>query len=823
MRLITKTVTALVFSALFSKAAAIEPFVVEDIQVEGLQRVELGTFFTELPIRVGETLDDARAPGIIRAIHQTGNFDFVKLEKEGNTLKVIVVERPVITDIILKGNKVLKTEQLMEGMKGAGISKGEVLNNFILEKIEQEIANQYYSNGHYHISVDKKLAELSRNRVQLHITINEGGSAKIKEFNIVGNDLFSDEKLLSQFELTTGGLFTFITDDNKYNSVTLEKDLETLTSYYKDRGYLEFKINSTEISLANNEEDIYITLVIDEGEIYTVSGIDIIGDFTLNVETIRNFIPLKEGDTYSAAAMTFAEEQIKQLLGVYGYAFAQVRTIPEVSRDTPEAKLIVIVEPGERHYVDRINFEGNVSTDEEVLRREVRVQEGGSLSSSLVERSKIRLQRLPYIESVEVDTVKKEATLDRADVNFTIKERNAAQISGGLGYNDFYGMSINGELSHSNFMGSGNSVGMALNTNKAVKSVSLNYTDNYFTQDGIGLSSNLIYSETDYGKLNLIAQSLDTLGLGTTAYIPVNEYSTFNIGFNASQNELTSPITNSQRVIDFFDLLGYDATVDSEVNFDIFSVKLGYSINSLNRAVFPSKGSRHSYGVDIGTAIGDLEFYKATYDFDYYFPITNDGWIFSIRGGLAYGDGYGDTEDLPYFQNFYGGGSSSLRGFETNTIGPRDIQRFRTTQSVPSPIPGAGSTTIILPSEYDRLYLGRYSVGGNARFLNSYELIFPTPFIEDTTNIRTSFFVDVGNVWDTKFDPSRFEGLNVDPNSILPYIPDYSDYKDFRASYGISLQWLSPMAPLQFSLSRPLKSEPYDESKTFTFTIGKTF
>lgn len=823
MRLITKTVTALVLSALFSKAGAIEPFVVEDIQVEGLQRVELGSFFTELPIRVGETLDDARAPGIIRAIHQTGNFDFVKLEKEGNTLKIIVVERPVITDIILKGNKVLKTEQLLEGMEGAGISKGEVLNSFVLEKIEQEIANQYYSNGHYHISVEKKLAELSRNRVQLHITIKEGGSAKIKEFNIVGNDIFPDEKLLSQFELTTGGLFTFITDDNKYNSLTLEKDLETLTSYYKDRGYLEFKITSTEISLANNEEDIYITMVVDEGEVYTVSGIDVIGDFNFDVETIKSMIPLSEGDTYSAAAMTFAEEQIKQFLGIYGYAFAQVRTIPEVSKDTPEAKLIVLVEPGERHYVDRINFEGNTSTDENVLRREIRLQEGGSLSSTLVERSKIRLQRLPYIEEVKVDTVKKEGTADRADVMFSVKERSAAQISGGLGYNDFYGMSINGELSHSNFMGTGNSVGLALNTNKAIKSVRLNYTDNYFTQDGIGLSSNIVYSETDYGKLNLIAQSLDTLGFGSTVYIPTGEYSTFNIGFNASQNQLTSPITNSQRVIDFFDLLGYDATVDSEVEFDIFSVNFGYSINSLNRAIFPSKGTRHRYGLDVGTAIGDLEFYKATYDYDYYFPISNDGWIFSIRGGLAFGDGYGDTEDLPYFQNFYGGGSSSLRGFETNTIGPRDIQRVRTTQSVPSPIPGGGSTTVILPSEYDSLYIGRYSVGGNARFLNSFELIFPTPFIEDTSNVRTSFFVDVGNVWDTKFDAERFEGLNIEPNSILSFVPDYSDYKDYRASYGISLQWYSAMGPLQFSLSRPLKSEPYDDTETFTFSIGRTF
>lgn len=824
MHLIKKTVTALVLAGLFSKAQAIEPFVVEDIQVEGLQRVSLGTFFTELPIRVGETIDDSRAPSIIRAVYRSGNFDFVKLEKDGDTLKVIVAERPIISDIILDGNKVLKTDQLTDGMKNAGIAKGEVLDSFVLDKIEQEISNQYYSNGHYHLSVEKKVVELSRNRVQLRIDIKEGGSARIKEFNLIGNNVYQDEELISQFELTTGGFFTFISDDDKYSSVTLEKDLETLTSYYKDRGYLKFNIDSTDISLSENAEEIYITIGMSEGEIYNVSEIDILGDFTVNEDLIRSLIPLKTGDVYSAAAMTFAEEQIKSLLGLYGYAFAEVRTVPEVIDDTAEAKLSVLVEPGERYYVDNVTYKGNVTTDENVLRREARVLEGGALSSAQVERSKIRLQRLPFIEEVKVDTVKKENKSDRADVNFTVKERNAAQISGGLGYNDFYGFSLNGELSHSNFLGTGNSASIGVSTNKAVKSANISYRDDYFTQDGIGLSTSLNYSETDYGKLNLIAQSLDTIALGSTLYFPTGEYSSFSTGARVSTNSLTSPVTSSQRVIDFFSLLDADARIDSEVEFDIVSVNFGFRYNSLNRSIFPSKGVDHNWRLEVGTEIGDLQFYKATYDYGYYFPITNDNdWIFSLRGSLAYGDGLGDTPTLPYFTNFYAGGSGSLRGFEGNTVGPRDIQRVRTSVAVPGTVPGTGNTTVFLPEEFDRVAVSRYSIGGNAKFLNSFEFIFPTPFVEDNSNVRTSFFVDVGNVWDTKFESSRFENLQVDPNSALNRVPDFGEPGNFRASYGISLQWYSPFAPLQFSLSRPLRSEPYDDTETFTFTIGQTF
>lgn len=824
MHLIKKTVAALVLAVLFSKAQAIEPFVVEDIQVEGLQRVSLGTFFTELPIRVGETIDDSRAPSIIRAIYRSGNFDFVKLIKEDQTLKVIVVERPIISDLIIEGNKVLKTDQLTEGMKSAGIAKGEVLDSFVLDKIEQEISNQYYSNGHYHLDVEKKVVELSRNRVQLRINIKEGGSARIKEFNLIGNNVYQDEELISQFELTTGGLFTFISDDDKYSSATLEKDLETLTSYYKDRGYLKFNIDSTNISLSDNAEEIYITIGMTEGEIYNVSEIDIIGDFTINQKLIRGLIPLKDGDVYSAAAMTFAEERIKSLLGLYGYAFAEIRTIPEVIEDTAEAKLTVLVNPGERYYVDNVNYKGNVTTDENVLRREARVLEGGALSSAQVERSKIRLQRLPYIEEVTVDTVKKENKSDRADVNFTVKERNAAQISGGLGYNDFYGFSINGELSHSNFLGTGNSISAGLNINKAVKSANMAFRDDYFTQDGIGLSTNLSFTETDYGELNLISQSLDTTALGSTLYFPTGEYSSFSTGARISTNSLSSPVTRSQRVIDFFSLLGANARTDSEVNFDIFSVNFGFRYNSLNRAIFPSKGVDHSWRVEVGTEIGDLQFYKATYDYGYYFPITNDSdWIFSLRGSLAYGDGLGDTPELPYFTNFYAGGSGSLRGFKANTVGPRDIQRFRSSISVPGTIPGTGDTSVFLPEEFDRVSVSRYSIGGNAKFLNSFEFIFPTPFVEDNSNVRTSVFVDVGNVWDTGFDVSRFQNLQLAPNSAINEVPDFGDAGNFRASYGISLQWYSPFAPLQFSLSRPVRSDPYDDTETFTFTIGQTF
>ena len=827
MRFITKTVTALVLSALFTKANAIESFVVEDIQVEGLQRVELGTLFTALPIRVGETLDDARVPSIIRSVYKTGNFEYVKLEKEGNTLKVLVVERPVISSIVLKGNKVLKTEQLLDGMKSAGIIKGEVLNSFVLEKIEQEISNQYFSNGHYDLKVEKRLVEQSRNRIQLHIDITEGGKARIAEINFVGNQIFSDTELLDQMELTTGGLFSAFTSDNSYSSSKLDKDLETVTSYYKDRGYIKFQILSVQVSLSDNQEEVYITVNVQEDDIFTVRDIKFAGDLKFDETFYRDLVLLKNGDKYSAAVLTFAEEQMKHLLGLYGYAFPEIRSLPEIVDETNEVDITVYVNPGNRYYVDSVTFSGNATTDENVLRRETRISEGQALSSTLIERSKLRLQRLEFIEEVNVETPKKEGSQDKLNVNFEVKERAAAQISGSIGYNDFYGFQLQGDLTHNNFLGAGTKAGVRVNTSKAVKSFSVNYSDPYFFEDDIGLSGSLSYRETDFAKLGIIGQSLDTISLGGTFYYPIGEFSSVSFGLNLQDSTLDAAGSgsSSQRIIDFFESLGKDPFVDSKVDFSIISATLGWQLNTLNQSLYPTAGYSHGVSVEVATSLGDVEYYKANYDYKHYFPITNNGWIFLVRANMGYGNGYGDTNRLPYFSNFYGGGSRSLRGFETNTIGPKDINRVRQQVSVPPTVPGQfpGIPPVVLPAENDQLIVNRFSVGGNATYNASLELIFPTPFAADSKTVRTSLFVDAGNVWDTEFDLKEFEGFEISPQSLIQEIPDFSDAGAYRASAGISVQWFSPMGPIVLSVSKPLKEQLFDETETFTFSFGRTF
>ncbi len=824
MRFITKTLTVLALSLAVAKTHAVETFVVEDIQVEGLQRVELGTFFTALPIRVGETLDDARVPNVIRALYKTGNFDFVKLEKEGNTLKITVAERPVISSIVLTGNKVLKTEQLMDGLRDSGIAEGEVLDNFVLEKMEQAIQGQYYSNGHYHLDIEKKISGLSRNRVQLQINIKEGAIANIKSINIVGNERFPDDVLLNQIESTAGGFFSYLTSDNKYSSTTLNKDIETIESYYRDRGYLKFKVDSPLISLSANKEEVYITLNVSEGSIYKVRNVKFAGKLIYEQRIFENTFPLNEGDNYSQALVSFNEEQLKTFLGLGGYTFAEISTFPEIIDETNEVDLTVVVSPGDRFYAKNISFKGNQNTDDSVFRREVRIQEGTPLSSSLLERSKLRIQQLPYIEEVNYD-VKRSAEDGNADVEFSVKERNSSEVSFSLGYNDFFGLQLQGALTNRNFLGEGKTLGLNLNTNKAISNISFNYSDPYFFDDTIGFNSSFSYSKTDFSEFNTVGRSLDTISVGAGLYYPITETASVSFGLKYQANTLNAPLQQNQqdqRIIDFFELLNVDPIIENQVDFDLITADLGIQINTLNRFIFPTKGYSHRAGIELSTPAGDVEYYKFTYDYRHYFPI-NDEWIVLLRGNLGFGDGLGDTDRLPYFVNFYAGGSSSLRGFESNTIGPKSIQRRIASLLSDSPFPGVPTTGVALPSSEDRITINnRFTSGGNAKLFTSLELIFPTPFVENNNNVRTSAFIDVGNVWDTKFNPERFDGLEI-TNANIMAIPDYSDPSTYRASYGLSFQWWSPFAPLQFSLSKTLRSEEFDETKTFSFTIGQTF
>ncbi|MCW8877706.1 MAG: outer membrane protein assembly factor BamA [Kangiellaceae bacterium] len=794
-------------------------FVVNDIEVLGLQRMELGTFFNLLPLQVGETLSPARVPTIIRTIYGSNSFEDVRLFREGEKLIIDLKERSTISDISIEGNSDIESEQILDAMRRSGFAKGEVFDPSAIKSIKIGIEEQYFAHGKYSIKIEDKVIKQSRNRVYVKFIVNEGEPAEIKSINIVGNDLFPDEELLDQFELSEGGWLSTFTGDNQYSREKLSGDLETLRSFYLDRGYLTYNNSSTQVSISPDRKGIYVTINVDEGEKFKVDKIVFSGELILTKEQLKAIMPLTKGDTYSAAAVSFAEEQIKENLGYFGYAFAKVVTVPNINEEENKVDLTLFIDPGKKVYVNRISFAGNESTNDEVLRREVRLMEGSALSTRSVERSKIRLQRLTYLEEVEVETPKVEEKDDRVDVNYEVKERSAGTITGGVGYSDRFGLSLNANVSHNNFLGSGKRIQFAINKSDYIESYSVDYFDPYFTIDAVSAGAGLFLRETDYGSVNLPYGLLDSKGIDFNVGYPVNEVTRLNFGLGYSDNLLKAQGTQSQQVIDFFEENDRDVRQDPNFDYELFRFTTSWTRNTLNRGIFPDRGTSQSLSLNATVPGSDLEFYKLDYQIRHYIPIA-PRWTFMTSFRASYGDGYGDTSRLPYFENFNAGGSGTLRGFDTNTIGPRLLDRVtQYTGGIVNP-DGTIGADIPLPPEYDTLIINRRSQGGNARVLGTLELIFPVPFAEDNNSLRTSFFIDAGNLWDTDFNRDRFSDLAAEE---FAKVPEYSEPGTYRMSAGFSLQWLSPMGPLTISLSTPIKYEDNDETETFSFNVGQTF
>jgi len=795
-------------------------FIVEEIKVQGLQRMELGAFFNMLPLQVGERLDVNRVPTIIRTLFASEVFDDIRLFRDENILLIDVIERPTISEITIDGNKDIKTEQILDAMKSGGFAKGEIYNPAAIKSIIAGMQDQYFSHGKYSVQITNKVIRRSRNRVIVQFKVKEGDPAQIESINIVGNHLFSNEDLLDQFELSTGGWLSMFTSDDQYAREKLTGDLETLRSYYLDRGYLKFNVSSTQVAITPNRKGIFITINVEEGDKFEVAKIGFSGDIILTETRLKQLMPLTKGDTYSAAAISFSEEQIKNNLGFFGYAFAKITTVPSVIEGTNKVDLNIYIDPGKKVYVNRINFSGNETTNDQVLRREARLMEGGALSTSQVERTKILLQRLTYIEEVEVETPKLEDKEDRVDVNYEVKERSAGTISGGLGYGSTFGLSINANVSHNNFLGSGKTIGFSVNKNSFSTSYALNYFDPYFTVDAISLGAGVSYRTTDYSKLNIAATTQNTIAFDVSMGYPINEITRLNFGLGIQTNDLSAEGQKSQQIIDFFLDNGRNARIDPDFSYDLLKFSTSISRNSLNRGIFPDRGTRHILAFSGAVPGSDLLFYKIDYAMDHYIPIA-PGWSLLSRVKLSFGDGYGKSDSLPYFENFFASGSQSVRGFERNTIGPKEIFRSPTIiddQSIIDifDLPNGS----VLPENFDQIFIGRRSVGGNAKALLSTELIFPIPFVEDSNSLRASFFVDVGNLWDTKFNLDDFSVLAPEQ---FAKVPDFSKPDTYRASTGISLQWLSPMGPLVISLSKILRSQEGDEEEQFSFNIGQTF
>ena len=797
-------------------------FVIDDIRIQGLQRVALGAALTYVPVQVGDKLSDFRVKQVIRSLYSSTHFESISVARDGNTLVIKVTERPTISNIIFEGNDDIKDDQLQDSLNGSNIIVGEPLDKTVLNSIENGLKDFYYSIGKYNADVTAIVTPLPRNRVDLKVLFEEGDAASITQINIVGNEIFSDQELFDQMELKFNRPWWDFMSETRYQQQTLSGDMETITSYYMDRGYLRFAIDSTQVSMTPDKDAIYITLNVSEGEQYNVSEVEVIGDLIGQDEIIKQLVPLRTDILYNQAQVTYAEEFVSKYLGRFGYAYPTVTTIPEINDEDNTVKLTLSVEPGKRIYVRRINFAGNNVTADDVLRQNVTQMEGAWLSNQSLETSKIQLSRLTYMEEVEFDTIRLPGKEDQVDVNFSVKEQPAGSFNAGIGYGDRTKLSLQAGIQQDNFLGTGKRVGISLNTVSYQQSVSVSYTDPYFTIDGISLGGTLSYSEFDGGSFNVINYNSKQFAVGANLGYPIDAVNRINFGLTYTNVELFNR-SSYEQTDRFYNQFIDPANPDAAIKYDSVQASVGWFRNTLNRGVFPSDGSSQRASVSVTTPNSDVQYFKSTIDTKFYFPLTrNQRWTVLARARLGYGNGYGDVDGveqmLPFTENFTAGGSDTLRGFENNTVGPRGIQRIsQGTITTPdgTVIPG-------LPIN-DTLFSSRRSLGGNALALAGLELIVPTPFIETEfdKSVRTSLFFDVGNVWDTEFDYDEFKDLSLSATS--DELLDYSDWKLFRSSAGLSVQWISPMGPMVFSFSKAVKQREGDDAKFFTFNIGQTF
>jgi outer membrane protein insertion porin family len=748
--------------ALSASAHAFEPFVVEDIRVEGLQRITAGTVFNYLPVKLGQTIDTDDSIAAVKALFRTGFFNDVYLERDGNVLVVYVEERAAISSIEIEGNKDLDTEELLEGLKQIGLAEGRVFDRSLLEKVEQELRRQYFSRGKYAVKIDTTVTPLDRNRVGIVIDISEGRVARIKQINIIGNHTFTDKQLLKEFSLTTPNIFSTFTKSDQYSKQGLSADLEILRTWYLDRGYLKFNINSTQVSITPDKQDIYITINVTEGNQYTISEVTLSGDLVVPAEEIFPLIHINPGDVFSRKKVTAAVDEISSLLGNQGYAFANVNTSPELDDELNEVALGFFVDPGDRVYVRRINISGNVGTRDEVLRREMRQLEGGWYSAEQVERSRTRLDRLGYFENVNVETPPVPGTTDQLDVDYSVTERSSGSVSAGLGFSQTSGLLFNASVSQENFLGSGKRVSFTFDNSDINTIYRFAYVNPYWTIDGVSRGFGAYWRETDAAEANLSDYGTNTRGADINFGIPVNEYDTVRFSAGYQGLDLFETVNSPDEVTDFIDKHG-----DS---FDDLVLTGSWSHDSRNKILFTDTGGLQSFSFEATTPGSGLQYYKLNYTQQRFLPLTRELTL-GLKGNIGYGDGFGDFDNLPFFENYFAGGVRSVRGFEDNTLGPRD--------SSGDPI------------------------GGSFLLVFNAELIFPVPLIDVGSGVRLSAFFDVGNV--------------------------FGDYNTFEASglkYSVGLAglWLSPLGPISISLGYPLNADDdIDQVQNFQFTVGTFF
>ena len=788
---------------------AFDEFLVSDIRIIGLQRVSTGSIFNVIPISVGDRIDIRKSNDIVRSLFSTEQFDDIQIGKDGNTLIITVVERPSISLIEISGNKALKTEQLLESLDGVGIKEGEVYKRSTLEKVKSELVRSYASNGRYGADVEINEILKPRNRLEISIEVDEGNSAKIKKISIIGNETFTDDELLDSFELSEGSFFSFLSSNNQYSREKLVGDLETLESYYRDRGYLKFSIESSQISLSRDKKSIFITYNVNEGEKYTINDVDVIGEIPFEEEVYIEIVNSLKDQTYSQAQITSIEEFFVNVLGNRGYAFAEVKGDTEITDDSNEVKLIFTVIPGNKTYTRKILFTGNDVTQDHVLRREMRQFEGAWTSDNSIEAGKVRLERLGYFKEVNVETIPVVGTEDQIDIVYSVDEETTGSVGGNIGYSDF-GLMLGFNLQEQNFLGSGNTVGIGINKNIYSEMYNLSFMNPYATKDGVSLGYNVYFRETDYGEFNVANYLTNSNGFGAQFGYPTSDIT--RLGFNVTYDK-TDIDVGTLPALEIYDFVSAEGNI-----FETLSVQFSWQRVTLNRGLFPTAGSSTVISLSTTVPGSDLSYYRSSIRQRYYRPLSSN-FVFGFSGELGYLDAYGDTEETPFFQNFYAGGPRSLRGFESNTLGPRSTDapcyEFNYEEKTcPNLIDTDGD------GELDSPYINPYAnstsryrdrpIGGNIKVEGSMQLIFKLPFIEDQRSLRSAFFFDFGNVFSD----------NCKDYQINCYKPAL---EDLRYSYGVGVTWITGFGPLSLAISKPTNAGPQERTEEFQFTVGNVF
>jgi outer membrane protein insertion porin family len=774
----------LLLACLSAEAMAFDSFVVSEIRIDGLQRIAPGTVFTYLPVEKGDTFTADRAEQAIRALFKTGFFNDVQLNRQGDVLVVTVKERPAISKISLKGNKDLKEEELRKGLKGIGLTEGETFDRLQLDRVQQELTRQYYNRGKYNVSIDAKVTNLDRNRVDINIVIAEGKASRIKQINVVGNKAFSDKDIRDEFDSNTSNWTSWYSRDDQYSREKLSGDLEKLASYYLDRGYADFDIDSTEVSISPDKRNIYVSANVHEGEIYQISEIKMLGDLILPEESLRQLIQAKVGETFSRRKLEKSSKAMTAVLSNIGYAFAEVTPVPKVDKENKTVGVTFFVSPGKRVYVHHINFKGNSRTEDEVLRREMRQFEGSWYSQAAIDRSKIRLQRLGFFKKIDIETPKVAGSDDQVDMNVTVEEQPSGSLLFGVGYSQVQGIIASVSVSQNNFLGTGDRVATTIQRSSYLKRYDLSYFQPYLTDAGVGLGYNLSHSELDQGQANIASYLTNADSFSSYIGVPITETDSVQLQLGVSQTNIqVFPGSTPQRIITFLDQLNHN-TIHT------WNITASWAHDTRNKYFTPTRGGLQSFSAEVALPGSTLEYYKLYYQGVHYFPLT-DQFTFMLSGNLGYGDSYKDAKGrpdpvtgirpnlggLPFFENFYAGGVRDVRGFEDNTLGPYEVSDLNSTYRQP--------------------------IGGAFKVLGTAELILPTPFVKESNDsVRLALFTDIGNV--------------------------YKSYNDFdagelRASAGLSFQWQAPVGPIMINLARPLRKKPGDRTETIQFTFGPQF